>query len=51
MIRLQRIRVKGVKMELPGRTHLDGLRKLLAKHFGTNDILFEYEDDGKGGLK
>ena len=44
MIRIQRIRIKDVDMTLPDRAHLNRLRKILAKHFKTKDILFEYEE-------
>ena len=51
MIKITRIRLKEVKMELPDRVSLCKLRGILVKYFGTTDILFEYEDDGKGVAK
>ena len=49
MTKVTRIRLKEVDLTLPDRAKLEELRSILAKHFKTSDIKFDYtlETDGK----
>lgn len=43
MIKVNRIRLKEVDLTLPDRDSLEELRAILAKHFKTTNIQFDYE--------
>lgn len=42
MIKVTRIRLKEVDLTLPDRAKLEELRSILAKHFKTTNIKFDY---------
>ena len=43
MIKVNRIRLKEVDLTLPDRASLEELRAILAEHFKTTNIQFDYE--------
>lgn len=44
MIKINRVVIKEVDMTLRDRKELNRLRSILARHFKTVNILFEYDD-------
>jgi hypothetical protein len=48
MIKLSRIKINDTNRILPDAEALEQLRKILARNFGSSDILFEYEEIKEG---